>query len=170
MPQSAVSLKYLKQALAEVLVRKELNNVTVQDIVRQAEVGRSTFYRHFLNLDDFYDWLQATMLDDILGQFAMGETDNTDFLKFYEYATENRILLQSFLKNRPWPEFSTRLYTVVLNNYMQLLATRPNSIPARIRAEFLIGGQISLVQWWLGETNPPTPQQMAKYHNELTSL
>lgn len=168
MPQSAVaSLQRLKNALAEVLVDKPMGEVTVQDVVRKAEVGRSTFYRHFLDLDDFYRWLQQDMLDTIIAQFDM-KNERVEFANFYQYAQEHRILLQSFLKNRQWPEFTEQLYAVVLSNYLKVLQKQPHAVPVRVRAEFLIGGQINLFQWWLGEKNPPTPAEMAEYHKKLT--
>lgn len=169
MPQSATaSLQRLKNALAEVLVDKPMSEVTVQDIVRKAEVGRSTFYRHFLDLADFYSWLQKDMLATIIAQFDM-EAEQIEFINFYQYAQGHRILLQSFLKNRQWPEFTEQLYAVVLSNYLKVLQKQPNAVPVRIRTEFLIGGQINLFQWWLGEKNPPTPAEMAAYHKKLTA-
>lgn len=52
----------LKQALLELIDEQQYDAITIHDITRRADVGRSTFYSHFdskeeLLFDGFDDWL-----------------------------------------------------------------------------------------------------------------
>ena len=42
----------LIHALLDLIEKKHYDQITVQDIVEQANVGRSTFYAHYQNKDD----------------------------------------------------------------------------------------------------------------------
>lgn len=46
------SRKLINMALAELLQEKQLNKITVTDVVRRAEISRGTFYAHYTNIPD----------------------------------------------------------------------------------------------------------------------
>src|SRR6185436_12449618 len=48
----ARSRRALKEALTDLILEQGYESVTVQDIIDRADVGRSTFYSHFLDKDD----------------------------------------------------------------------------------------------------------------------
>ena len=43
--------KALKEALTDLILEKGYEGVTVQDVIDRADVGRSTFYAHFVDKD-----------------------------------------------------------------------------------------------------------------------
>ena len=43
----------LRHALVDLMERKNYDAITVQELLDQADVGRSTFYNHFYDKDDF---------------------------------------------------------------------------------------------------------------------
>src|SRR6186713_3590542 len=50
----------LKDALTDLILEKGYESVTVQDVIDRADVGRSTFYAHFVDKDDL---LMAILAD-----------------------------------------------------------------------------------------------------------
>ncbi|KRO17704.1 TetR family transcriptional regulator [Lacticaseibacillus saniviri] len=169
MPHSATtSLIRFKTAFAALLLTRPLDQITVQDIVRKADVNRSTFYRHFLDINDFLDWLADTMLSEITQQFPQPQAAVLDFTQFYQYATDNRILLQAFLGSRRWTDFVTALQETVAKRYTSLLNQQTSDMPPAVQAAFLIGGHIALFNWWMQQDQPPRPAQMAIYHKALS--
>ena len=50
----------LKEALTDLILEKGYEGVTVQDVIDRADVGRSTFYAHFIDKDDL---LMAILAD-----------------------------------------------------------------------------------------------------------
>jgi tetracycline repressor-like protein len=58
--------KSLQDALAELILEKGFHNITVQDVLDRANVGRSTFYYHFQNIDD----MLLSQFDDVRMQFG----------------------------------------------------------------------------------------------------
>ena len=56
----ARSRRALKEALTDLILERGYESVTVQDVIDRADVGRSTFYAHFLDKDDL---LMAILAD-----------------------------------------------------------------------------------------------------------
>src|SRR4029079_15081989 len=56
----ARSRRALKEALTDLILEQGYESVTVQDVMDRADVGRSTFYAHFLDKDDL---LMAILAD-----------------------------------------------------------------------------------------------------------
>ena len=54
--------KAIYNVLMELLTQKELHKVTVQEISDQADINRTTFYKHFLDVYDLYDKLEQDIL------------------------------------------------------------------------------------------------------------
>ena len=50
------SQETLIQAILTLMKTNHYDQISVQDIVQQANVGRSTFYAHFQNKDDLVIW------------------------------------------------------------------------------------------------------------------
>lgn len=57
--------KAIRNALAELLMQKELHKVTVQDISDKADINRATFYKHFADVYDLYDKTEQEVLVEI---------------------------------------------------------------------------------------------------------
>src|SRR5215813_6015421 len=56
----ARSRRAMKEALTDLILERGYESVTVQDVIDRADVGRSTFYAHFLDKDDL---LMAILAD-----------------------------------------------------------------------------------------------------------
>lgn len=73
--------KLLSEALAEICENKALDNVTVTEITKQANLTRQVFYRHFtdkydlakyIHLNDYYRMLDDAELSEDLGADMWG--------------------------------------------------------------------------------------------------
>src|SRR6476659_9398638 len=61
----------LKEALTDLILERGYESVTVQDVIDRADVGRSTFYAHFMDKDD--------LLMAILADLEMPGPDTSDW-------------------------------------------------------------------------------------------
>ena len=67
-------------AFAGLLERKNYNNITVQDIIDEANIGRSTFYSHFETKDELLKALCAEIFDHVFAEYVSKEKTH-DFSK-----------------------------------------------------------------------------------------
>lgn len=60
------SQKLIKKAFAKLLHEKELNKITVSDIVKEAEICRGTFYAHFIDINDLFEQMEKETIDYVM--------------------------------------------------------------------------------------------------------
>ena len=58
---SNLTKRQLSVSLQKLLVQNQLDKITIQDLVNEAQVSRKTFYYHF---QDIYDLLEWTLVDE----------------------------------------------------------------------------------------------------------
>lgn len=65
------SKKAIKDALLELMYEKDFNDITVNELLKKANISRGTFYAHFTNLED----VRQHLIDDLFSHadFLFGE-------------------------------------------------------------------------------------------------
>lgn len=96
----------IKNTFIELLLKKDFTQITIQNILDQALINRSTFYKHYL---DKYD-LAEQLIDELMEKAALFITDrfnpskNNDpfsvILSAYEYVYENKKSILALWKIR----------------------------------------------------------------------
>ena len=71
----------LRDALEKLLDEKSFEDISVSEICELSTVRRATFYRHFKDKNDFYEWFLQTMTDQFLAE--AGEADEVGSLEEY---------------------------------------------------------------------------------------
>lgn len=59
------SRKMIQRALVELLQEKELDKITVTDIVTRADINRGTFYAHYVDISDVLDSIMENVCQTI---------------------------------------------------------------------------------------------------------
>ena len=57
--------KALREGLAELLVEKSLQNITVRELTDKVDVHRSTFYANFEDIYDLYNQMEDVVIQEI---------------------------------------------------------------------------------------------------------
>ncbi len=100
-PRIARTRKILQQAFLTLLQAHDYDDITVQNILDQAEVNRTTFYKHYLNKEalaiQIIDNFQSKILQPILEQrftLSMEEFSKIATPLLQKYRTQMQVLLK----------------------------------------------------------------------------
>ena len=157
------------RAFSALLKRKRYEQITVQDIIEEADVGRSTFYAHF----ETKDMLLMAMCSDIFDHIFAGD--------LCDYADQDRTL-PSHLAHILW-HLSQRKEDVVgilasdsgalFLNYFRERLSRLFSlylqdfsaeVPADFLLNHLVGSFTEAVRWWVCNGMALSPEVLAEYY------
>ena len=118
----------LKQALVHLLLEKSYTSISIQELCKEAKVGRSTFYNHY---HDKRDLLESTV--DYYSRIAQETTltaflndDNLDLrsnlIRDYETTAKFSYVIQALLKvHLPNADFEANIRQILHNKYQVLL-------------------------------------------------
>ena len=87
---SQVTKRALEQSLKNLLLKKPLTKITINDIAEDCGINRMTFYYHF---KDIYDLVEWSCLEDARKALEKNKTYDTwqqGFLQIFETVRENK--------------------------------------------------------------------------------
>jgi AcrR family transcriptional regulator len=160
------SRKALKEALTDLILEKGYEGVTVQDVIDRADVGRSTFYAHYIDKDDL---LMAILADlDVPGPDSSSwRADDPAFgwtLELFRHFGSGKRLFKAVASGQSGAlarrETTERLETLARAELSRLKAARKlDAFRLELLVRFLVGTFIGFMDWWMREENEHLPPE-----------
>jgi AcrR family transcriptional regulator len=171
----------LRDALIELMLEKPYEKITIQEIIDRANVGRATFYNHYLDKDDLLlrgvAELAQNQADEDSGQPVHNQKperlpNTLQTAGMFRHSQQNkRIHKVLFKRNREnviQEEISAILYAQVEERLAQLkTADTDLPVPMPILAHFISGGLWSLINWWHENDFLYTPEEMDAFFQKI---
>ena len=160
----------LKEALTDLILETSYEGVTVQDVIDRADVGRSTFYAHFLDKDD----LLMAILADLDVPAPNRETwkpDDPAFgwtLELFRHFGSGKRLFKAVASSQSGAlarrETTQRLEDLARAELSRLKAGRKlDSFRVETVVRFLVGTFIGFMDWWMREENEHLPPEQVDH-------
>ena len=160
----------ISDALVALMLEKNYDAITVQEIIDRANVGRSTFYSHYVDKDD----LLTSQFERIGQQLEI--TSNRDYallpiMEFFEHAQENHRLFKSLIWGSG-TDFIARAMHEHMNIHFEKLLQQKMQDQGRLALIKLVAHHITrtmltLLHWWLDQKMPFSPEEMDTYFHTL---
>ena len=158
----------LAKALIALTLEKDYEAVTIRDITERADIGYTTFFRHYHGkeelLKDVMDVVLAELIDLLCPAIPDDDSTTVGILLFryvQEHSEVIRVLLRSHTLLQHTIEIATRNVT---NENTPLTGS---AVPLEVAAHHIVTSSISLIQWWLDRQMPYPPERMGGIYHEL---
>jgi len=167
----------LQDALITLILQKGYDKITVQDIIDEANVGRSTFYAHYLDKDDLMAGAMELLREEL--HQHMAGTDNGDeqeaaiaSLALFRHTREQHHLYKAMIGGKGIDIVVTVLNDALLAHaqtyFEQVERDRGQlAVPVPVVATFLAGTLQVLLTWWLDNDMPYSPERMNEMFMQL---
>lgn len=159
--RSAVrSRKMIRQAFFELLKEKNFEKITVTDIVKKADVNRSTFYAHYPDVMGVVEELQEEIIE-----YTQQFMENVDFKDYFEnpkpylqylvrLVEENNELYRLLMTSAMATKQLDELKYILINRTLETIEV-PEGFKDKLEFEFSVrfymGGAVDVyVQWLYG--------------------
>ena len=152
----------LYDALVRLIRRKPYEDISVEDILIEADVGRSTFYAHFRSRDDLLDRsldrLKALLLDSIAGQAAADPEREWDCTgPLFSHVAEYRDIHASLAGRRGGEVLRAAIDRVLTEVLREALPRQTREgFPRELAVQFMVATFGAVLQHWF-ERSPRTP-------------
>ena len=149
----------IQNSFFELLKEKSLNKITVAEICRMANVGRGTFYLHYMDVYDLYDKVEGELYAGLYQLFedAFPSTDRENSRKLSEgltsYIEQHKEVF--LLLIRADNSHSLQKLKSIFNEKVLLENRRLN--PAgnleydTVEAIFVVSGMVGVLEQWLAD-------------------
>lgn len=174
------SKSLIKKALAKLMHEKDLDRITVSDIIREADISRGTFYAHFPDIRSVLEQIETEeikKLVSLVNKLKDGDEELSGAKAFltcvFEYLYNDfeyyKMLMQScFLNN-----YVSRLVDIYYEETITKLLERDPSKDINEANIYMIyttnGAKEVLISWLKGTING-TPDEMATRLAKLIDL
>ncbi|MFB6466984.1 TetR/AcrR family transcriptional regulator [Cytobacillus sp. Hz8] len=168
----------LKDALLTLLQEKEFKDISIKDIVAQADLNRGTFYKHFPYKEDLLKEIIEDVIIDLIQSYRDPYINKDTFqveeltsssIKIFEHVAKHSIFYKIIFQSNVIPGFQNRmvheLKTLAIED-MTVFNTNPN-INRELQTSYYTHALLGMVTEWVQGDFKYTPQYMAEQLIEI---
>ncbi|MEA4925663.1 MAG: TetR/AcrR family transcriptional regulator [Syntrophomonadaceae bacterium] len=163
--------KVLKESLAILLLKKNINNITIKELVDLADVNRGTFYLHYRDIYDMLAQIETEMLndlEDISNKFPaalLKESAQPYICEIFQYIADNQTFCKMLLSPHGDMAFVDKLKKLVEEKcFCSLMESFPENALQHYQyfAAYTVSGCIGLLQTWIETGMKVSPRELSQ--------
>jgi len=160
-------------AFTALLSKRSYNQITVQDIIDEANIGRTTFYAHF----ETKDYLLKALCEELFGHIidpttgnhhhSCGYASDSVFLHLLRHLQENDLNVLELLSSENneifLRYFKSNLKTLILKEYAETGKLDSSKLPRDWLVNHISSSFVETVDWWISHKMKQTPETLTEY-------
>jgi AcrR family transcriptional regulator len=165
----------LLDALADLILEKGYEAMTVQDIIDRANVGRSTFYSHFQDKEELLlsgvETLWADLHEHLIESIPTEETVWNLTLSMFKHGEGHRLMYKAVVGKQggevALKHIQKKLYQLIYGHLRLVMTQKNSSFPPEILAHHFVTSFISMLTWWLDNETHYSAEDMNNFYRQL---
>jgi AcrR family transcriptional regulator len=170
----------LLSALLDLIVEKGYEEVTVQDIVERANVGRSTFYAHFLDKRELLltgvDGLQGLLTQPGAARDSLA-APHVHLLGFslplFQHVQSNLRFCRALLGPLSGAIVELRIQRILADLVREELAAcvppgAALAVPLDVVVQYTVSAFLGLLRWWMEQPAPCSAEEIDRQFQTLS--
>lgn len=176
--------KAVLEAFEELISTERYQDITVQEIIDLADIGRTTFYANFETKDSVLDALCADLFDHIFEEhlpeekthdFSGAERSASSMLTHILYhLKEDKLRYGRLFTGESaelfWSRFSARFEGRLEDRAREWNGKGLHCLPDDLYMKLFLGSFVQIVTWWFGHGCTESPETIYSYLKEFCGL
>ncbi len=172
--------KAIFDAFSTLLERKNFNNITVQEIIDEANVGRSTFYAHFETKESLLkamciDIFQHVFSDDLSQESShdfshAGHDFHKELTHILYHLQDNRKNLKGLLSCDSGEIFMEYFKEYLEQTFPIYIKELHYDVPPDYLLNHFVCSFSETVRWWITKHEQYTPEQIAAFYVQCVMI
>ena len=151
------SIEKIEKVFLNLIQSKEINEITVTEICKEASINRSTFYANYLDVYDLADKIVDKIINNVYNLYEEErETKNNtnDYLKLFRHINDNQIFYKTYFKLDRDKHF-------IITKYDTNLAKKfYDDKYIDYHMEFFMAGLNAIIKKWLNNGCKESPEEI----------
>ena len=145
--------RLMKDALLELLERKNLVNISVKELCETADVHRTTFYTHYADPSDVLREIEQDFLKQIpIPPKVVDQMSQETLLEattaFFDFIKQNRSTVRVLFSESAESGFSARLVKHLCDGYIPV-GPEEDELSARFKQLYIANGTVGMLREWV---------------------
>lgn len=169
--------KMILEAFINLVEEKGYEHVTVSDIASQAMINRATFYAHFKDKQDVYDYIFKEAVEQfmiVLAPVQLGRTNQLQLhaieqiiTHIFEKIQENRVFFKTVLNAHGNEQLRKQISQILRSTYANIfeqveIREEDFIVPIDFIIEYMSSTFMASLHWWINQEISFSPKQMAQ--------
>ena len=172
--KTLMTKKVFREVLLELLQSKPLSKITISEICEKADLNRSTFYAHYMDVGDLLHDIENEMISNIPKVYDndgyRGKTVKTAELEsFFDYVKEHAFEFRVLLIDSDSNAFFESLKNAILKYYISVNRTYL-SLDKEFQLIYSVNGAIGMMLEWIKRDFPYDTKAFTKMVMENTKF
>ena len=159
----------LRKSLAKLMQFKSIKEITIKELVDEADINRSTFYLHYTDIYHMLESIESEMLNEILNvinSHSIGNLNEDTFpfiADIFSILSDNKEICCALLGPNGDINFVHKIESIIAENSLASIAPMfPSSIDdLKYSYAFCLSGCVGLIKAWLTGENNCSQEHMA---------
>lgn len=159
--------KVIRDTLLSLLREKSMKQITVTELCRLAEINRATFYKHYLDVYDLLEQIEASALEHIQATAKQMREGNAGlhFVNLLEHVREHYEQYAVIGSDHGDPCFAQKISVCLFEETREQIFHRLPTMPEdqkQIVCHFLEGGGSRILEHWVQTGMRQDPSTLAR--------
>lgn len=162
---SQITKKALSQSLKNLLIKKPLNKITINDITDDCGINRMTFYYHFKDIYDLAEWTCLQEASKVLKGNKTHDTWKAGMLQIFQTVRENKLLITNVYRCVDREQVERYLKPIIDNLLLNVVEEQSSAMIVREEDKEFIASVYSyvfvgLMLDWIKNDMKQDPEQL----------
>ncbi|MGI5990533.1 MAG: TetR/AcrR family transcriptional regulator [Lachnospiraceae bacterium] len=166
--------KAIFQAFSSLLARKHYSRISVQDIIDEADVGRTTFYAHFQTKDDLLNQMCEDIFSHVFSTVGESEAEHdfssrpatlpTELTHLLYHLKEQQQDISNLFSGESGDIFLKYFKEQLTKAFSGMKELYPEEVPKEYASIFYVTSFAELVSAWVQKGFKEKPETIVRYY------